>query len=153
MIFLPSGSEMKALDLVVMMSILWCYLIPVMTSPSLALHNTNNFLPTLTDRQTRVYIPSPAPCAVCLPAAACWGSCWQKEDSRQTCHWSAAEIWSSWASASWCASWGLRVPHTSHSALDLNFLSTHEQCRAGRNIAAPRTPRIFIWKSWKIFIH
>ena len=110
------------------------------------------------DRGTEGHLPSPAPCAVCLPAVACWGSCWLTGGSRRTCHWSAAGTASSWGSAWWCASWQQRVlapPQSSHSQTeiwDLNFFTTHELCRARKNIAAPRIRRIFIWKSWKIII-
>ena len=73
MIFLQSGSEMKALELVVMS------LLPPLLPPVMLPHPCHDLsqspitqhqqLPPNTD------IPSPAPCAVCRPAAACWGSC------------------------------------------------------------------------------
>ena len=119
------------------------------------LHNTG-LLPFPTHKYPGRYIPSPGRCGACPRAAACWGSCWRRGGSlscRQTYHWSAGGTSSSWASASWCASWHYpRISWALSRLSRVENVSLYKDQRTEENIAGWRTlPGIFIWKSWEKF--
>lgn len=143
MIFLPSGSEMKTLELVEMF---WCPSCDVTSSlswplPVSPLHNTNSFLPTLTYLHLH--------CVQLVPQLQLVGDLVDRGQA-------PSELVTDLLQRSRHLGWvhGGVHPDNSVSATssDLNFFTAHELCRARKNIAASRIRRIFIWKSWKILI-
>ena len=147
MIFLQSGSEMKALELVVM-SILWCNLIPVMTSPSLPVSHYTT--PTTSSQHWHGLGPT-FTCTVCSLSPSCSLLGILLTEGRLPPNLSLICCRDRVILGLCMVVCILTLSTDTHSS-DLNFFTTHELCRARKNIAASRIGRIFIWKSWKILI-